>query len=165
MPFVLRTWMYASGVFYSVAFFAEHLPRWASLVVQANPLLVYIELVRYALMDRPTARLAGERAVAHGRPAGRRGAAWSASCTSGAARRGTAVADDSAPPRAGAGQTYTRIPSVVVEDVHVVYRVQGPASTAGSPVAALKRIAQRAPSATRARGARGQGGQLRRVRG
>ena len=43
-------------------------------------------------------------------------------------------------PRPGAGQTYTRIPSVVVEDLHVVYRVQGPASTAGSPVAALKRI-------------------------
>jgi teichoic acid transport system ATP-binding protein len=51
------------------------------------------------------------------------------------------VADHLLPrPRPGAGQTYTRIPSVVVEDLHVVYRVQGPASTAGSPVAALKRI-------------------------
>jgi teichoic acid transport system ATP-binding protein len=36
------------------------------------------------------------------------------------------------------GQTYTRVPSVVVDDLHVVYRVPGPA--AGSPVAALKRL-------------------------
>ena len=36
------------------------------------------------------------------------------------------------------GQTYTRVPSVVVDDLHVVYRVLGP--VASSPVAALKRI-------------------------
>jgi teichoic acid transport system permease protein len=53
MPYVLRTWMYASGIFYSVAFFTSHLPQWATVVVQANPLLVYIELVRYALMTDP----------------------------------------------------------------------------------------------------------------
>lgn len=59
-PFVMRTWMYGSGVFYSVAVFAEHLPRAAALVVEMNPLLVYIELVRQALL--PSAPLASEPA-------------------------------------------------------------------------------------------------------
>jgi teichoic acid transport system permease protein len=53
MPYVMRTWMYASGVFYSVAVFAEHLPAWAVGLVHANPLLVYIELARYALLSDP----------------------------------------------------------------------------------------------------------------
>ncbi|MCZ7375690.1 ABC transporter permease [Micromonospora sp. WMMC250] len=50
MPFVLRTWMYGSGVLYSVSLF-ERLPAWATTVVQYNPLLVYIELARYALLE------------------------------------------------------------------------------------------------------------------
>ncbi|MFI6819906.1 ABC transporter permease [Micromonospora sp. NPDC050187] len=51
MPFVMRTWMYASGVLYSVDNFARHLPGWAQAIVEANPLLIYIELVRHALME------------------------------------------------------------------------------------------------------------------
>ncbi|BCL16610.1 MULTISPECIES: ABC transporter permease [Micromonospora] len=51
MPFVMRTWMYASGVLYSVQNFAKHLPGWAQLLVELNPLLIYIELVRHALME------------------------------------------------------------------------------------------------------------------
>ena len=51
MPFVLRTWMYGSGVLYSVDLFTEHLPHGLALVVQANPMLVYIELVRHALLE------------------------------------------------------------------------------------------------------------------
>ncbi|MEU7652862.1 ABC transporter permease [Micromonospora taraxaci] len=50
MPFVLRTWMYGSGVLYSVSLF-ERLPAWATTVVQYNPLLVYIELARYTLLE------------------------------------------------------------------------------------------------------------------
>ncbi|MGA4727208.1 ABC transporter permease [Micromonospora taraxaci] len=50
MPFVLRTWMYGSGVLYSVSLF-ERLPAWATTLVQYNPLLVYIELARYALLE------------------------------------------------------------------------------------------------------------------
>jgi teichoic acid transport system permease protein len=46
--------MYCSGVLYSVHVFAEHLPKWASEIAHANPLLVFIELARYALMDQPT---------------------------------------------------------------------------------------------------------------
>ncbi|WP_433538055.1 ABC transporter permease [Micromonospora sp. CA-249363] len=51
MPFVMRTWMYGSGVLYSVSLF-ERLPGWATTLVQFNPLLVYIELARYALLEQ-----------------------------------------------------------------------------------------------------------------
>ncbi|AVT32826.1 ABC transporter [Plantactinospora sp. BC1] len=51
VPFVMRTWMYASGVLYSVENFERHLPEWAASLVQLNPLLVYIELMRHALME------------------------------------------------------------------------------------------------------------------
>ncbi|PYC75966.1 ABC transporter [Micromonospora arborensis] len=50
MPFVLRTWMYGSGVLYSVTLF-DRLPGWATTLVQYNPMLVYIELARYALLE------------------------------------------------------------------------------------------------------------------
>jgi teichoic acid transport system permease protein len=50
LPFMMRTWMYASGVFYSVANFADHLPRVAAEIMMVNPLLVYIELARDALL-------------------------------------------------------------------------------------------------------------------
>ncbi|MBO4209408.1 ABC transporter permease [Micromonospora echinofusca] len=52
MPFVLRTWMYGSGVLYSVDKFTENLdnPILVNLV-HANPLLVYIELIRHALLE------------------------------------------------------------------------------------------------------------------
>ncbi|MGR6318381.1 ABC transporter permease [Micromonospora soli] len=51
MPFVLRTWMYASGVLYPVSLFREHLPHWAAKLLECNPPLVFIELARYALLD------------------------------------------------------------------------------------------------------------------
>lgn len=49
-PFVMRTWMYGSAVFYSVDVFAEHLPPAVTTIMRTNPLLVYIELVRHALL-------------------------------------------------------------------------------------------------------------------
>lgn len=51
LPFVLRTWMYASGVLYSVDLFTDHLPELAAQIMRMNPLLVYIELMREALME------------------------------------------------------------------------------------------------------------------
>ncbi|MFI0796360.1 ABC transporter permease [Micromonospora rubida] len=51
MPFVMRTWLYASGVLYPVALFREHLPSWAASLLECNPPLVYIELARYALLE------------------------------------------------------------------------------------------------------------------
>lgn len=54
MPFLLRTWMYASGVMFSI----EHmtgpdsgLPSWVGTVLQLNPAVVYIDLMRFALID------------------------------------------------------------------------------------------------------------------
>ncbi|WP_320068615.1 ABC transporter permease [Micromonospora sp. RTGN7] len=52
MPFLLRTWMYGSGVLYSVALFEEELPGWATKLVEANPMLVFIELARHALLEQ-----------------------------------------------------------------------------------------------------------------
>jgi teichoic acid transport system permease protein len=51
IPFVMRTWMYGSGVLYSVENFEKHLPETVAWLVQLNPLLVYIELMRHALME------------------------------------------------------------------------------------------------------------------
>lgn len=51
MPFLLRTWMYVSGVFYSIANVVKHLPPSVAFVLQFNPAAVYIGLIRYALID------------------------------------------------------------------------------------------------------------------
>ncbi|PWU44318.1 ABC transporter [Micromonospora globispora] len=51
MPFVMRTWLYASGVLYPVALFRQHLPPWAATILEGNPALVYIELARHALLE------------------------------------------------------------------------------------------------------------------
>ena len=51
MPFVMRTWMYGSGVLYSVKVFEENLPALVAQLVHINPLLVYIELVRHAMLE------------------------------------------------------------------------------------------------------------------
>ncbi|MER5938134.1 ABC transporter permease [Streptomyces sp. NPDC001928] len=54
MPFVLRTWMYASGVMFSISHIAsgrKGLPSWVPELLQANPAAVYIDLMRFALID------------------------------------------------------------------------------------------------------------------
>jgi teichoic acid transport system permease protein len=57
VPFIMRIWMYASAVLYPVQRFTDHLHGWKLTVVEANPLLVYIELMRHALMEN--VKLAG----------------------------------------------------------------------------------------------------------
>ncbi|CAL9455788.1 ABC transporter [Streptomyces sp. DH-12] len=54
MPFVLRTWMYASGVMFSIPAMLEdkNVPAWVADVLQWNPAAVYMDLVRFALIDR-----------------------------------------------------------------------------------------------------------------
>jgi teichoic acid transport system permease protein len=52
MPFVLRTWMYSSGVFYSVAKVTGHAPAVVRIVMETNPGALYIELARHALLAR-----------------------------------------------------------------------------------------------------------------
>ncbi|CAM5445379.1 ABC transporter permease [Streptomyces aurantiogriseus] len=54
MPFFLRTWMYVSGVMWSIDnLLSKHqdLPVWADDVLRANPAAVYIDLMRFALID------------------------------------------------------------------------------------------------------------------
>ncbi|MBX6752175.1 MAG: ABC transporter ATP-binding protein [Micromonosporaceae bacterium] len=42
--------------------------------------------------------------------------------------------------RLGGAQAYTRVPTVVVDNLHVTYEVRGSIGTAASPAAALKRV-------------------------
>nr|WP_202445252.1 ABC transporter permease [Streptomyces sp. SID4941] len=51
MPFIMRTWMYASGVMYSIPVMLADKPRWIADVLQYNPAAVYMDLVRFALID------------------------------------------------------------------------------------------------------------------
>lgn len=48
LPFILRTWLYLSGVFFSIP---ERTNGWIEQVMLANPGAVYIELVRDALIE------------------------------------------------------------------------------------------------------------------
>ncbi|MFJ4690267.1 ABC transporter permease [Streptomyces sp. NPDC088766] len=51
MPFVMRTWMYASGVMFSIPVFLADKPQWVANVLQWNPAAVYMDLMRFALID------------------------------------------------------------------------------------------------------------------
>ncbi|MEW2618628.1 ABC transporter permease [Streptomyces sp. NPDC048106] len=58
MPFILRTWMYVSGVMWSIDNLTkkDHLPHVVMVLLQANPAAVYIDLMRFALIDSFHAR-------------------------------------------------------------------------------------------------------------
>ncbi|MER5913368.1 ABC transporter permease [Streptomyces sp. NPDC001982] len=51
MPFILRTWMYTSGVMFSINKMMENRPEWAVRLLQVNPAAVYMDLMRFALID------------------------------------------------------------------------------------------------------------------
>lgn len=51
LPFILRTWLYFSGIFYSVEAFTKH-RHWLRIVLQLNPGATYVELARAALLDQ-----------------------------------------------------------------------------------------------------------------
>ena len=51
IPFIMRFWMYGSAVLYPVQLFAHHASGWVLAVIEANPLLIFIELMRHALMQ------------------------------------------------------------------------------------------------------------------
>ncbi len=51
IPYLLRIWMYGSAVLYPVTFFSERLHGWKLALIEANPLLIFIELNRHALME------------------------------------------------------------------------------------------------------------------
>ncbi|MET9548590.1 ABC transporter permease [Streptomyces sp. NPDC006627] len=53
MPFVLRTWMYGSGVMWSIDAVLKDrdLPHAVQILLECNPAAVYIDLMRFALID------------------------------------------------------------------------------------------------------------------
>ncbi|MFF6994642.1 ABC transporter permease [Streptomyces sp. NPDC008313] len=51
MPFVMRTWMYASGVMFSIPVMLADQPDWIADVLQWNPAAIYMDLMRFALID------------------------------------------------------------------------------------------------------------------
>lgn len=51
LPFILRTWLYLSGVFFSIATFTKDSPHLVRVLLDANPGAVYIELIRDALLE------------------------------------------------------------------------------------------------------------------
>ena len=51
IPYFMRIWMYGSAVLYPVTFFAERVHGWQLALVESNPLLIFIELMRHALME------------------------------------------------------------------------------------------------------------------
>lgn len=51
VPFIMRMWLYGSAVLYPVTRFSDHLSGWKLSLVEANPLLVFIDLMRHALME------------------------------------------------------------------------------------------------------------------
>lgn len=57
MPFLLRTWMYMSGVMWSLSHLTagKDVPHIAQVLLKANPAAVYIDLMRFALIDSFTA--------------------------------------------------------------------------------------------------------------
>ncbi|MFJ1546233.1 ABC transporter permease [Streptomyces sp. NPDC088246] len=51
MPFIMRTWMYASGVMFSIPVMLKDKPDWIADVLQYNPAAIYMDLIRFALID------------------------------------------------------------------------------------------------------------------
>ncbi|WP_127500043.1 ABC transporter permease [Actinoplanes solisilvae] len=51
IPYIMRIWMYGSAVLYPVTFFSNRLSGWQLAAIEANPLLIFIELVRHSLME------------------------------------------------------------------------------------------------------------------
>ncbi|MDH6124708.1 ABC transporter permease [Kitasatospora sp. GP82] len=50
MPFILRTWMYVSGVMYSIQSAIASWPPLAKTIMALNPATIYMDLMRYAFM-------------------------------------------------------------------------------------------------------------------
>ncbi|MCN9241612.1 ABC transporter permease [Streptomyces sp. RY43-2] len=50
MPFLLRTWMYASGVMFSINTMLAGRPEWIMRALQMNPAAIYMDLMRFALI-------------------------------------------------------------------------------------------------------------------
>ncbi|HEX9518267.1 MAG TPA: ABC transporter permease [Streptosporangiaceae bacterium] len=93
LPFLMRTWLYVSGVIYSVqVFVAQHSQNhaWVTTLLQLNPAAIFITLVRNALLANQRASAFGAKApnaancaawAGTPRPAGVSPAAWGKALT------------------------------------------------------------------------------------
>jgi teichoic acid transport system permease protein len=65
LPFILRTWMYVSGVIYSIysVVSSHNLPTWMKWVLEYNPPAVFISVVRNCIMTVPSKASATAAAV------------------------------------------------------------------------------------------------------
>src|SRR5215470_13122302 len=64
LPFLMRTWLYLSGVIYSIQqFVVDHSQHhgWATTLLQVNPAAIYITLVRNALLTTQRASAFGAK--------------------------------------------------------------------------------------------------------
>jgi teichoic acid transport system permease protein len=50
LPFLMRTWLYLSGVLFSIAALQIHAHRWAIALLEINPAALYITLMRNSLL-------------------------------------------------------------------------------------------------------------------
>ncbi|WP_405142304.1 ABC transporter permease [Sphaerisporangium sp. NBC_01403] len=51
LPFILRTWLYTSGVFYSIPARMKGAPEWARFLLEFNPPSVFIDLMRHLILS------------------------------------------------------------------------------------------------------------------
>jgi teichoic acid transport system permease protein len=51
LPFLLRTWLYMSGVLFNIATLSLRTHRWIVIALQLNPAALYITLIRNALLE------------------------------------------------------------------------------------------------------------------
>ena len=192
MPFVIRTWMYLSGVFWAVSTFTAKAPHWAAVMLNMNPALIFNDLMRYAMMTTVPASILPAHVwlITLG---------WAllfglgGYVSSGCPRRSTAVDDitvgeeqivgeervvvltpeqiererlleQERQDRAAKQAKFGRIPTVIVDDIHIVYKIYGAGVGKGSRPPRCRGSSAAAPP-RRDRGARGQGHQLHRVQG
>jgi teichoic acid transport system permease protein len=52
IPFIMRFWMYGSAVIYPVTNFTSRFHGWKIWIIKSNPMLAFIELGRYCLMNK-----------------------------------------------------------------------------------------------------------------
>lgn len=50
LPYLTRTWMFLSGVMFSLATYAQNAPRPVQILLEINPLAIYLNLAREVLM-------------------------------------------------------------------------------------------------------------------
>ena len=112
---------------------------------------IYIDLMRFALIDSYGARSSCRRTSGRSRPAGR------CSCGVGGFVYFWKAEETVRPWLTDPDHRTTgdRVPTVIADDVHIVYRVNGAGTGKGSATAALSRIiAAQAEPRRRAQGAR-----------